>query len=108
MPGSGLDFDNLSDKEKRDIENLPAMIYYGVNTDKAILMRKNNIPRSIANQLGNLYEIENEDIYDSSSDDVTKWLNSLSANKWPNKTGANAEISGGDYKKIWKILNGEQ
>jgi hypothetical protein len=108
MPGSGLDFDNLSDEEKRDIENLPAMIYYGVNTDQAILMRKNNIPRSIANQLGDLYENENEDIYNSSSDDVAKWLNSLSANRWPNETGAKVEISGEDYKKIWKILNEEQ
>jgi hypothetical protein len=84
------------------------MIYYGVNTDQAILMRKNNIPRSIANQLGDLYENENEDIYNSSSDDVAKWLNSLSANRWPNETGAKVEISGEDYKKIWKILNEEQ
>jgi hypothetical protein len=35
-------------------------------------------------------------------------LNSLSANRWPNETGAKVEISGEDYKKIWKILNEEQ
>ena len=30
--------------------NLPAMIYYGVNSDEAILMGMNNVPRSAAKE----------------------------------------------------------
>src|SRR5207249_2783678 len=42
---SGIDFDKLPPEEKMELNNLPAMIYYGVRTNEAILMRMNNVPR---------------------------------------------------------------
>ncbi|MBU7047061.1 MAG: DEAD/DEAH box helicase, partial [Theionarchaea archaeon] len=56
MPGSGIDFDKLSEEDVKRLKNIPAMIYYGVNTEEAIVMRMNNVPRSIAQQLGELYK----------------------------------------------------
>lgn len=40
MPTSGIDWESLSDLEKRKIANLPAYLHYGVNTDEGVLMRK--------------------------------------------------------------------
>lgn len=52
----GLDFDNLSVEERRRINSLPAMIYHGVKTEAAVLMRMNSVPRSIAEPLGEEFE----------------------------------------------------
>ncbi len=50
-----MDWESLSEIEKKRMANLPAYLHYGVNTDEGVLMRKNNVPRSIANRLGELY-----------------------------------------------------
>ena len=42
---SGIDFDSLSDAERRRINALPAMIYHGVSSEDAVLMRMNAAPR---------------------------------------------------------------
>ena len=55
IPTSGIDWDSLSEIEKKRMANLPAYLHYGVNTDEGVLMRKNNVPRSIANRLGEVY-----------------------------------------------------
>ena len=52
---SGIDFDALSEADKRRINALPAMIYHGVNSEEAVLMRMNAAPRSAAEALGSLY-----------------------------------------------------
>ena len=67
-----------------NIKNFPAMIYYGVNTDEAILMRMNNVPRMIADNLGKLYRETHNDvkIYDVKSHDVINWLKNLANEKW--------------------------
>lgn len=107
LPNSGLDFDKLSDEEKKMLKNLPAMIYYGVNTDEAILMRINNVPRSVAPFIGRKYKEENKDMYKSTTDQVSTWLNKLSDSDW-DEAVKNDDISGNEYRKVWKILNGEQ
>lgn len=107
LPNSGLDFDNMSEDELKRISNLPAMIYYGVNSDEAILMRINNIPRSIATNFGNVYKNQVSDIYDSTTTEVSSWLRNLPEGAW-NSAVNSKDISGGDYKRIWKILNGEE
>jgi replicative superfamily II helicase len=107
MPGSGLDFDKLTDDEKRKLSNLPAMIYYGVNTDEAVLLRKVNIPRTIAHQLGQkLKDDFGADISVKSTSDISDWLNDLNINEWQKAVPAGKTISGDEYKNLWKILSG--
>ena len=95
----------ISDDEK--IKNLPAMVYYGVNTDEAILMRMNNIPRIIANNLGRLYNEDHIDtkIYDVKSQDVINWLTNLEDEKWDSSVPLRHNMNGMEYKKIWKIIS---
>ena len=107
LPNSGLDFDNMSEEDLKKFRNLPAMIYYGVNSDEAILMRINNVPRSIAPDFGNVYKEQVADIYNATTTEISDWLRDLPERVWDNVVN-NKGISGGDYKKIWKILNGEE
>lgn len=108
MPNSGADWENLSDVEKKQMANLPALIHYGVNTDEAVLMRKNNIPRSIAKKAGELYNasIGGEIFKHDSNIEVIEWLSSLGDSEWNSFRPQNSKMTGVEYRKIWKKLNG--
>lgn len=106
IPGSGLKFDTMSDEQKRRIANLPAMVYYGVDSEEAILMRMQGVPRGISKQLGDVYreQTPHQDIYAVGADDVMNWLDKLPDDVWQPKSKT---ISGADYKQIWRRLSGK-
>jgi replicative superfamily II helicase len=107
MPTSGSDWENLSDIEKKRMANLPAYLHYGVNTDEGVLMRKNNVPRSIANRLGQLYNAAVAgEIFSQPSSTVADWIGQQSLATWNEVRPSNSRLSGNDYKKIWMKLNG--
>jgi hypothetical protein len=107
MPTSGVDWESLSDIEKKRMANLPAFLHYGVNTDEAVLMRKNNVPRSIANRLGELYSASVEGaIFNQPSSAVSSWIGQQNNNVWEGARPVGSTLSGQDYKKIWMKLNG--
>ena len=107
LPTSGSDWENLSDIDKKRMANLPAYLHYGVNTDEGVLMRKNNVPRSIANRLGELYSASVEGkIFSQPSSSVADWIGQQNENTWNRVRPANSQLSGEDYKRIWHKLNG--
>lgn len=86
--------------------NLPAMVYYGVDSDEAVLMRMNSMPRSIAGSMGRAYARERPRLYEAKSSDVTDWLDELSESKWDSAIRKDARVSGSEYKRIWRNLAG--
>ena len=107
MPTSGIDWKNLTEIEKNKMANLPAYLHYGVNTDEGVLMRKNNVPRSIANRLGKLYNSSvGGEIFSQPADSVTEWLNRQDGQAWEEVRPVGSKLSGAEYKRIWKKLNG--
>jgi replicative superfamily II helicase len=107
MPTSGLNWDKLSDVEKKQLANLPAMIHYGVNTDEAVLLRKNNVPRSVATRLGELYRATHgENIFNQSSNAIKTWLSGITDQNWDQVRPNNVRMTGRDYKNIWEKLSG--
>ncbi len=107
MPTSGVDWESLSEIEKKRMANLPAYLHYGVNTDEGVLMRKNNVPRSIANRLGELYSASVDgEIFDQPSSIVSQWIGQQRPEIWDGVRPTNSRLSGGDYKKVWMKLNG--
>jgi superfamily II DNA/RNA helicase len=107
MPTSGVDWDSLSEIDKKRMANLPAYLHYGVNTDEGVLMRKNNVPRSIANRLGQLYnEAVNGEIFSQPTDSVNNWLEGQSIDTWNRVRPAGSKLSGDEYKRVWEKLNG--
>jgi len=102
MPTSGIDFSKLSEEDRRNLQNIPAMVYYGVNSEEGIVMRINNIPRSIANKLG---EMCKKEIGTMSPKSAYDWLKSKPASVWNEVVPENKNITGEDYKKIWEKLS---
>ena len=106
---SGIDFDELSEPERFRINVLPAMVYHGVRSEDAVLMRMNSAPRSAAEELGTLYRNE----FDGDSEDrysvrrAREFLKGLEADGWSRARPEYAHLSGRDYKRIWEILSGE-
>ncbi len=106
---SGIDFDGMSEVERRRINALPAMIYHGVRTEDAVLMRMNAAPRSAAEELGSLYK----DVFgaDESRYSVGKarsFLKAMSPRDWNRARPADAPLTGAGYRKIWEVLSGEE
>ena len=107
MPTSGVDWESLSEIEKKRMANLPAYLHYGVNTDEGVLMRKNNVPRSIANRLGELYSASvGGQIFDQPSSSVSHWIGQQGTETWNRVRPTGSRLTGEDYKKVWKKLNG--
>ena len=105
---SGLDFDALTDSERRKINALPAMIYHGVRTEDAVLMRMNAVPRCVAENLGILYRDamgKSETRY--SIDQARGFLKSLNENDWHRARPADSHLSGEGFKRVWQVISGE-
>ena len=103
-----LNSESMSEGDRKKLQNLSAMVYYGVNSDEAILMRMNNIPRSIADNVGKLYLQEHDPtaLYESRSTNVIKWLENMSEEKWNSTIPVGKGINGSEYKQIWKQISG--
>ncbi|MCY4233756.1 MAG: DEAD/DEAH box helicase [Bacteroidetes bacterium] len=105
---SGLSFEDLSDADRRKINMLPAMIYHGVQTESAVLMRMNAIPRSIAENLGKLYHDTVGGNGEHSSVARTRdFLKTLDQSDWQNVCPRNSALSGEGYRRLWGVLSGE-
>ena len=105
---SDIDFEALTDVERRRINALPAMIYHGVRSEDAVLMRMNSAPRSAAEALGSLYrQITSEDEHRYSVGEARRFLKQLGVHGWNEVRPESAPLSGPGYKRVWEILSGE-
>ncbi|MDR2204084.1 MAG: DEAD/DEAH box helicase [Nitrososphaerota archaeon] len=106
LPTSGID-GSLSVDEKRQLSNLPAMVYYGVDTDEAVLLRKASVPRTISRELGKkVKEQIGTEVFHKTTNDISIWLKDLPDADWQNAVTPGKLISGNDYKQIWQLLSG--
>lgn len=107
MPTSGIDFENMSDEERRRLNNLPAMLYHGVRTEEGVLMRMNSVPRSIAESAGEDFKNQTGDIEAAASPALAgDYLKSLNKEDWSRLKPENSPMSGEDYQQVWKRLSG--
>ena len=107
MPTSGLDYENMSDEEMQKLNSLPAMLYHGVGSEEAVLMRMNSVPRSIAESLGREFVRGVESIHGpGSTKRASDFIASLDEKGWERLKPKDVPLSGGDYKAIWEKLSG--
>jgi len=97
---------DLPDEQKRIINNLPALIYYGVGSEEALVMRMNSVPRSIADNIGKKFKKEIGSIDNESPAKAADWLNKLPQKDWQTIIPVGAKVTGKDYQTIWKKFNG--
>lgn len=104
---SRIDFDRLSESEKRHINMVPAMIYHGVQSEEGVLLRMNSVPRSIAESLGTLMKDsvpkENRTVQGAAG-----FLKQSGTSTWEKAAPKTASLSGAEYKQVWEILSGER
>jgi replicative superfamily II helicase len=103
---SGIDFDRLSDSERRQINMIPAMIYHGVQSEEGVLLRMNSVPRSIAESLGTIMK---NSVFKANYtvQDARGFLKQSDISAWEKAIPQTSSLSGEEYKRIWKILSGE-
>jgi len=109
MGPSGLDFDTMSEAERRTINNLPAMLYHGVSTESAVLLRMNAVPRSIAPALAaNMEAALGPSRSDATIRTAREYLKNLNLRDWERAKPRSSTMSAEDYREVWRILSGER
>jgi replicative superfamily II helicase len=109
MGTSGLDFKTMTAEDRMAVNNLPAMLYHGVNTEAAVLMRINAVPRSIAPKLGDQFAASKQGSSDIHNPRAARnFLRALSTDDWQKAAPPHSKMSGTDYRDVWQLLSGER
>jgi hypothetical protein len=95
----GDSFDAMSAEDQRVLRNLPARVYYGVNTDQAVALRLLGVPRTAAAPLALSLGI----VASESLNEVRAKLRSANVNAWRIALGGRGE----SYHRVWSIIEGE-
>jgi replicative superfamily II helicase len=108
MPTSGILFDDLSEEDRNRLNALPAMLYHGVKSPEAVVMRMNSVPRSISENLGQMYiASRGKSNEKTTSTGARSFLRELSEADWNAVIPSGAIMSGADYQAVWSTLSGE-
>jgi hypothetical protein len=92
-------FDNLSPSEQRRLRNLPARVYYGVNSDEAIALRLLGVPRMAAPPLAERLNVR----LDEPLSELRARLRNADVAVWAAAMGGNGE----SYRRVWAIIEGD-
>jgi hypothetical protein len=82
------------------------MIYHGVATEQAVLMRMNMVPRSIAEPMGKRFA----DAIQAKEQNVGRareFIRSLTDQEWISVMPKKSPLSGSECREVWQILSGE-
>jgi len=91
-------FERLSEADQQTLRNLPARVFYGVNTDEAIALRLLGVPRGAAQPLAGSLGVART----LPLPQLRARLAQTDVRLWTRALGN----SGQDYFKIWKVLEG--
>jgi hypothetical protein len=92
------DFEQLPEVEQQTLRNLPARVFYGVNTDEAIALRLLGVPRGAAQPLAQTLRATKSQPLPQ----LRTLLAQTDAGVWTQALGD----SGQDYFRVWKVLEG--
>lgn len=98
----------LSEEIKTEIRSIPSMIYFGVSTVEAVIMRNLGVPRSLSQSFGARFQKEIPSTGGLPRiQSARHWLNNASANTWQsvaNQSGV--RMSGERLKRAWTVITG--
>lgn len=92
-------FDEMSAVEQRSLRNLPARVYYGVNTDEAVALRLLGVPRTAAPTLARHLGVT----ADEPLHRVRGRLRAANVREWTTAMGER----GASYHRVWSIIEGQ-
>lgn len=91
---------NANNDELQDNSYIPSMVYYGVDSESALLMRMAGVPRRLAKSLSTIIN-NNEKLTLS---EIRNRINTLSEAEWNAIAPKNSGISGKDWQQLSAIL----
>lgn len=99
MPNTlGNTVDELSPDGQRFVRNLPARVYYGVDSDEAVALRLLGVPRTAASALTMGLAVRvNEPLHQ-----IRNRLRTADVSEWSNAMGER----GVSYHRVWSIMEG--
>ena len=97
----------MSAAQVRDVNSLPAMLYYGVRTAHAVVMRMNFVPRTIAERFGEALARELGAGEHPNISVAREFLRAAPTETWRTVAPPGSPLSPEDYRAIWKQLSGE-
>jgi len=101
---------DLSEEAKAGIRSVPAMIYFGVPTIEAVLMRSLGVPRSISVGMGRRFAGEEKKAEPAPRlQKARAWLERSSTETWQEVAGeSNLSMDGKRLRDAWCIITGNQ
>jgi hypothetical protein len=94
----GDSLEEMTEDQQRVIRNLPARIYYGVNSDEAIALRLLGVPRSAAEPLASTIQVNSA----TPLHQTRQRLRDANVDAWKAALGEKGE----SYHRVWSILEG--
>jgi len=106
---SGLEDADLSEEAKAQIRSVPSMIYFGVPTVEAVLMRSLGVPRSISVAMGSRFASEEDKAEVAPRlQKARTWLERTSPDIWREIVQAsNLPMDGKRMQDAWLIITGD-
>lgn len=94
----GDSFDAMSADDQRLLRNLPARVYYGVNSDQAVALRLLGVPRTAAAPLAASLGVGASETLN----EVRAKLRATNVSEWTTALGDRGE----SYYRVWSIMEG--
>jgi superfamily II DNA/RNA helicase len=95
----GDSIEAMSAEDQRVLRNLPARVYYGVNSDEAVALRLLGVPRTAAAPLATSLGV----VAAEPLNEVRSKLRTASVSTWRKALGDRGEC----YHRVWSIIEGE-
>lgn len=95
----GDSFETMTAEDQRVLRNLPARVYYGVNSDEAVALRLLGVPRTAATPLVQTLRVGAAD----SLHEVRTKLRAAGVDSWKAAMGERGE----SYHRVWSIIEGQ-
>ena len=103
---AGVNLTELSADEVEAFRSVPAMMFYGVPTVQGVLMRTLAVPRSVAVSMGDRFKAEDTPGPAPRLQRAGTWVEAQPSTVWESSKPPGATLSGEDYRRIWRVLNG--
>lgn len=95
----GDSFETMSTDDQRVLRNLPARVYYGVNSDEAVALRLLGVPRTAATPLARSLKLNASEPLA----EVRAKLRATNADTWKAAMGER----GVSFHRVWTIIEGD-
>ncbi|MEW6218911.1 MAG: DEAD/DEAH box helicase [Thermodesulfobacteriota bacterium] len=95
----GDTLESMSEDDQRTLRNLPARVYYGVNSDEAVALRLLGVPRTAATPLATALGVTASE----SLHVIRNRLRASTVDTWRRALGER----GASYHRVWTIMEGK-